>query len=394
MRTAEGHLVAFIDLLNDESMLGVTAAAAILAQPPADRPRLFAEHPEWLRTGTFDVLLANARDEMNRSALRAAEITGFVLEYLPLIRTQPGGELLLTIVRGTAHKDHASALYRRGKDYLAGALAHVQEALRIFKERPALFLECASARFVQAQIYQALGQLRAALAVLDECECVFAENGDAHRYLQVLEQRGFCYFEQAECATGRSRAASFEAASKDFLAALEEAERIPDREERARILNNLGHCAYELNDRIGARSYLERAITEFTDLGMTADVQRSLWGIAEIELLDGYPEAALVRLRSVYDEFVKRGMLGVAAMVRLEIAVKLSAALHNPRLAQEECASLASNPAAQHLPPSALKAASFLGLREVVTNDDVAYTASFLGRLAVDPAAPFEVPQA
>ena len=387
MRSAD-QLVSFMEVVNEEIAIGTTAAETLLAAPAPQWPNLLAQNPAWLRTGTFDVLLANARDEMNRSLIRAQDITSFVLTYVLLARTQPGAEILLDLVLGTAHKDHASVLYRRGREFLAEALRHVQEALRVFGRRPAMFLERANARFVQAQVYQALEQFNAAFALLDECEQVFAEQGDAYRYVQVLAQRGYCHFDLGAQAYGGAASASFRQAFTAFRDALAEAERIGERIECARLLNNLGHCANELGEHQAAREYLELAVHEFTALAMTADVQRALWGVAQLELAAGQHHLALRLLHEIYNQFVERGMLGDAALVRLDITVKLAVELNDARLAQEECEQLVRIDAWRHLPPNVRAAAQVLRGRTVTTTN-VVVVRDFLERYQANATSAF-----
>lgn len=395
MRSAE-HLATFMELLNEEVAIGSAAADALLAVPAQERSSLLARHPEWLRTGTFDMLLAKAREEMSRSAFVAEEITSFVLEHVLLCRQQPGGEVLLILVRGTAHKDHASALYRRGEgeEHLAAALRHIEEAFRIFSERPALFLERANVRFVQAQIYQALGEFTAALAVLEECEQVFADNGDAYRYLQVLMQRGFCHFQIAERARAGAATASYRQARTGFEDALAEAERIGEQRERARILSNLGHTVLQLNEPSTARDYFEQGARAFLALEMTADLQHALWGLAELEAIHGDHHRAKKLLEEIEAEFVARGMFADAALIRFDLTVRLADRLQDARMAQEACAALVNGPGIGELSAGMRDAIAYLAGASSPTLEDLTKTVAFLDRYETDAAATFERPGA
>jgi tetratricopeptide (TPR) repeat protein len=379
------EIAAFVTLLNDESAIGFHAARALLAVPAAGRDALLNAHPEWLRTGTFDELLETAREELDQNVNRADELTAFALRHIPRIGAIDGGELLLDLVAGTAEKDRASVLFRQGTD-LAGAMRHIEAAIRIFQCRDSLRLDRSSARLVEAQILHARGETPLALEILAECRAVFAQQGDARRFIKTVAQEGICHFDRGHLPD----------AHRAFTEALAEAERIGDARETARLRNSLANWALEAGDWVAARDYFVQALEELTALGMTSEVQRALWGIAELDARQGDVDGAVHLLRQVYQEFLDRGMHADAALVYLDIGMKLDAAVPEHGLAQGTCVHFARTMAVDTAPPSAQEAARYLGERSTDAPSAAALRAEmgrvydFFERFKRDPETGFD----
>lgn len=376
--------------LNDEVLHGDAAARSLLAVPPGDRDVLLALHPEWLRVGTFDQLLRHVREEVDRSAARALELTTFILRHLPRVPRPKTASVLYDLTRGNALKGHATALFREG-ERLAEALRVVGEAITIFSTSAAFRRDRADARFVQAQIWDALGETRVALDILDECEANFADFGDTRRFVRTVTQRGICLFEHALTLPDDAAAEYVQRAYAEFLAALDQAERIGDRRESARLHSNMGHCAVLLQEETAARDYFAAALREFRSLDMTGEVQRALWGIAELDAAAGEIESAVALMYDVYDEFLERGMPADAGLVLLDISRQL-AALH-PACAPAACTHFAATMSAAGVPGSLRKAALHLGQQAVAPPEilitEMGRVYDFFLRYKGDPATDF-----
>jgi tetratricopeptide (TPR) repeat protein len=379
------EIAAYVSLLNDESEAGFHAAGALLAVPAAERDALLDAHPEWLRTGTFDELLKAAREELDQNVHRAEELTTFALRHIPRLTARPEGEMLLELVAGTAEKDHASVLFRQGTD-LAAAMRHVERAIHIFDRRGALHVDRSGARLVEAQIWHARGETPLALEILAECRAVFAQQGDARRFVKTVAQEGICHFDR-----GRLREAH-----RAFVEALGEAERIGDARETARLRNSLANWALEMGQWVVARRYFVQALLEFTALEMTSEVQRALWGIAELDARQGNVDGAVRLLRQVYQEFLDRGMHADAALVYLDIGIKLDAAVPERGLAKGTCQYFARTMGVDDAPPSAREAACYLGQRgtdsisDELLRGEMGRVYDFFRRFKSDPAAAFD----
>jgi len=391
-------LNAFMALLNDEAKVGNRAASCLIEAPPGERGVLLATHPEWLRIGTFDALLKFAREEVDRSPARAEQITRFVLNHIDEVEATSDEDLLLDLLRGVAHKVHATVLFRRRED-LPAARQHIEEAVRVFGRRAALAPDRASARFVQAQIWHAMQETDIALEILDECEALFATRGDAHRYVQTLSQRGICYFELADDSSKTAPEVVdeyFERAHCAWVNALSEAERIGDARECARLKNSLGHWATAIGALPQARAYFVQAIEEFTALDMTGEVLRALWGVGELDAQQGNIDEAVALLRRVYQEFLDRGMAADAGLVYIDISRKLDQQRPELKLAYDACLHFARTMNAANAPPPARQAAAFLGERassRVSPEElraDMGRVYNFFDHLKRDPAAVFD----
>lgn len=376
--------------LNDEVLYGEEAARSLLAAPPGERDALLALHPEWLRVGTFDLLLRHVREEVDRSASNALAITTFVLRHLPRVPRPQIGTVLYDLTRGNALKGHATALFREG-ERLTEALGVVGEAITIFSTSAAFRRDRADARFVQAQIWDAMGETRVALDILDECEANFADFGDTRRFVRTVMQRGICLFEQALSMPDDAAAEYVQRAYAEFLAALDQAERIGDRRESARLKSNMGHCAVLLQEEAAAREYFAVALREFRSLDMTGEVQRALWGIAELDAAAGKIDDAIALMYDVYDEFLQRGMPADAALVLLDISRKLGS--RRPAYAQEACTHLASTMTGPVVPVKVREAAVHLGRQTAAPPErlmtEMGRVYDFLLRYKGDPATDF-----
>lgn len=381
------EIAAFVSLLNDESAVGDEAARALLSVPAVERDALLEAHPEWLRTGTFDELLETAREELDQNVNRADELTAFALRHIPRITAIEGGELLLDLVAGTAEKDRASVLFRQGID-LAGAMRHIEAAIRIFRRRDALHLDRSSARLVEAQIWHARGETPLALEILAECRAVFARQGDARRFIKTVAQEGICHFD-------RGGEEHLRAAHRAFVEALVEAERIGEARETARLRNSLANWALETGDWAAARQYFVQALQGFSELEMTSEVQRALWGVAELDARQGDIDGAVRLLQRVYQEFLDRGMHADAALVYLDIGMKLDAAVPGHGLAQVACGHFARTMAIESAPPPAQDAARYLGERSSEASAetlraDMGRVYDFFERFKRDPNTGFD----
>lgn len=347
------NILHFMTLLDDECERGEVAAAALLAAAPAARPSVLAEHPEWLCVGTFDVLLAAVPDELDRSALRAEELVTFVLAHLALLTAPPADDLLLDLVRGMAWKHRASVHYRQRQ--FQQALDAARAAVEIFTRRPGLVVDRAAALLVQAQVWHELGQTSAALQLLDDVEETFTAHGDALHWVQVLEQRGICLYD-----LGDENPRQYVAAQTVFLEAEAEARRIGAERELARIANNLGHCAVAIAQYSDAQRYFGRAFTAFHALRMEGEVQRTVWGIAEVAVARGQITEALDMLHVVYGEFLQRGMIATAALVLLDIGTIIADVTGDVTYAKNECARLEKSLGTYDLPTHVRAALRYL----------------------------------
>jgi tetratricopeptide (TPR) repeat protein len=385
---------AYIDLLNDEATVGATAVDALLATPGAERAALLRAHPEWLRVGTMNALLAEARTELDSSATTAAPIVELVHEFLDAVPAPADAPILVDRLRGSAWRDRASVYYRQGKN--KEAVAAAKEAAAIFGQRPALVVHHATALFVEAQACHALGLTKAAMRILDECRATFAEHGDTRHWVQALAMKAICLFDLGDRHPERRE--YYERARAVALEAEQEARRLADGRELARIHNTLGYCNLALRDITAARRYFGKAFTGFHALHMEGEVQRTIRGIALAAREQGQRGEALEMLHVVYREFLERGMPATAAGVLVEITDTVAELTKDVAFAQEECARLRASLGAYDLPASVAAAVAYAEQRaraaetSEALQKDLAPVRAFFTKYAQRPETPFLPP--
>jgi tetratricopeptide (TPR) repeat protein len=346
----------YFDLLNSEATAGGDAAEVLLSVPASDRERLLEDHPEWVRIGTFHALLQAAREELNRNALNAEALVVFVLDHLADIPVPAGAPILFDRLAGTAWKDRGSVHYRRGENKLA--LAAAQRAIAIFSQRPALVVHRASALFLQAQVWNALGQTTAALSLFSQCQATFAEHGDARHWVQALEMRAFCLFDLGE--SHPEKPDYYMQARSIALEAEAEARRLADEGELARIHNTLAYCNLALYAYGDAQRYFGKAFAGFNALHMDAEVQRTILGLAELARGRGQRLEAIDMMHGVYRQFLDRGMPTAAAAVLVELTDTIVATQGDVAFARSECEKLVFSLGEYDLPGSVRAAVEYV----------------------------------
>jgi tetratricopeptide (TPR) repeat protein len=345
----------YLHLLNTEAEAGTAAANELLAAPVPERDALLRDHPAWLRIGTMNALLAVAREELDRQPTSAEAIVTLVVRHLNAVPAPPGAPILLDRLHGTAWKDRGSVHYRR--DEPEAALAAAKQAIAIFSRRPALIVHRASALLLLAQVWHALGHTPAALDLLSDCQVTFGQHGDARHWVQAVEMRAFCEFDLGEGPPPDLN--HFRQARTLLLEAQEEALRLRDARELARIHNSLGYCSLALVQQTNAarqyadaQRYFGKAFTGFSALRMDAEVQRTVFGIADLARQRGQIDQFITMMRGVYTEFFQRDMLRCAAVVLLAIADGFTAATGDVLVAKEECDRLVACVAAATAAPA------------------------------------------
>jgi tetratricopeptide (TPR) repeat protein len=298
----------YLALLNDEEEFGSEAAECLLAAPAHAWPTLLHEHPDWIRFGTLDYLLNIAHDDLYRDPLHALAIANLVVAHVDAIPRVFPDEFLYVQLRGLAWKELASALYTL-KEY-EQAEKPAEAAVTTFAERSSLAVDWANARFVQAQIWHERGRTAAALTALDDAVQVYAEYGDAQRYLWTIEFLANIKFDCEEYVAARDL----------YTTAIEEAVRLHDVEAEARSRSNRGACEVYLGEDLEASEDLRRALTSLVSLGMSASVPATIWTFAKLTRRQGDLYRARTTLEAVYATFLRLGMIQHAMSVLVELS--------------------------------------------------------------------------
>jgi tetratricopeptide (TPR) repeat protein len=214
----------FLTFLNDEARVGGKAASALVQAGVADRDALLRSHPEWLRYGTLIALLNAAHDALNIDPLEALELARLVLALVPKTSIPTSPAFLRDQIVGLAWKERGNAFYTQGRDYQDAADAGLRAA-EILGTNPVLEVERASALVLVALALHKLGRSPDAEEVLAEAIRIFADHGEARRFLDAIQTQAIIALDHNDLPRAQER----------YLRAYEEADRLDDRPERTRM---------------------------------------------------------------------------------------------------------------------------------------------------------------
>jgi tetratricopeptide (TPR) repeat protein len=375
-------LAQFEDVLNWRAQSHQPAAertAALLALPTDELgPAITAIADEDL-LGVLECVLHAAREKLDREPSRSRRYTDLVLAHMDRARVPQGAEPFIELLHAQAWKEQANALHATGD--LLGALIATQRGIGALGANPAYTLERADLELLEAHLHHDQGDWETALARVRACAAQFRLHGDIRRVVRARTTEGGFLYERRRYAE----------AEHAFRTAFDGAERANDEETRVRLANNLGHCAVQRGDYTMANAYFTTALVGFDTLGMEAERQRALWGLASIlAKTDQVPEA-IAQLNAVQADFLAREMVLDAAFVALAI-VELLVRVDRVALFPSVCKNLVVTFANAGMTANALNALAYLDDRvrgRTVTTQEVERVRTFVHALADDPSAVF-----
>jgi tetratricopeptide (TPR) repeat protein len=378
-----------VHALNEEAAVADVAVNALLTTSAEQREQLLAQNPGWLRIGVLEGVLDAVRIETDRNQELAFELATFVVTHMAHVASPEGSTLLLDLFLGSAWRDYGTTCYRREK--FDDALDAANRAVTYFLRHDALLVDRGTALMLKAQAMHELGHTTGALDLLSECEAIFAEHGEAHRYIQSLEQRGNCLFDLAE-----KNPTLLDDAEAEWREAEKQAIAINDRREVARIANAFGHAALRRDALADAQRQFARAFLGFSSNAMDGELQRAIWGIADIAAARGQFDAARTMFRNLVRQFWMRGMVSAAASVLSEL-IQLLIASQSLADVREECLQLITE-AANDAVGNVAEALAYLH-HVIMTaedaetiRDNVLYMRDFVRHAGDEPAAVFMPP--
>src|ERR1051325_6683847 len=378
-----------VHALNEEAAVADVAVNALLTTSAEQREQLLAQNPGWLRIGVLEGVLDAVRIETDRNQELAFELATFVVTHMAHVASPEGSTLLLDLFLGSAWRDYGTTCYRREK--FDDALDAANRAVTYFLRHDALLVDRGTALMLKAQAMHELGHTTGALDLLSECEAIFAEHGEAHRYIQSLEQRGNCLFDLAE-----KNPTLLDDAEAEWREAEKQAIAINDRREVARIANAFGHAALRRDALADAQRQFARAFLGFSSNAMDGELQRAIWGIADIAAARGQFDAARTMFRNLVRQFWMGGMVSAASSVRSEL-IQLLIASQSLADVREECLQLITE-AANDAVGNVAEALAYLH-HVIMTaedaetiRDNVLYMRDFVRHAGDEPAAVFMPP--
>lgn len=360
----EARISDYLELLNEEDERGGQAAEALLASPAEAWPEMLHAHPEWVRFGTFDCLLAIAHDDLYRAPLRSLDIANLVIQHIDAIPRVFPEDFLYVQLRGLAWKELANALYtlRRFQEAEVPALA----AVSTFAEEPSLAVDRANARFVQAEIWHELGRTDDALKAMDDAIHVYAAYGDAQHYLFAIEFLGMIEFDRG----------NYTVAYDLFATAIEKAQSLRDTQAEARSRSNRGACAVRLGRYLEATEDLGQAVTALIALGMYAAVPDCIWNFAKLLRDQGDLQEARSTLEGVYADFLRLGMVAHAMSVLVELSAVIAELDRDVPMARLLCGRFVQAIGPYHTDDSVRAAADYLSRATHATETTAEFVAA------------------
>lgn len=379
-RVAE--LVRLANRVEDEKAAAATLFPRLLSYALAHEDAEPVLPAEWQTCGTVHVLLTASeerRDRLPQEALALARLAAQLAMRVPLHLYHVRYVMAL---RGDAWRAHGDLLRHVGD--FPSAIRALEDAERHFSDSPTGTFDLAIVHVIQASVLGQIGREEEALGLLHRAARVFREYGDAERFIQTRFREAVIRYEQ-----GRIREAH-----ATFVSLLQPAEEGAFLGTLARLYTNVGQCAVDLGDVVGAREAFAKALPLYENLGMETPVLRTRWGLARLLLSTGHVAQVLPQLDALQEHFARLGMIGDAGLValdRAEALLLLGRAQEVPSLIR----SLVDTFVASGVTPQAMRALAYLkeaAASEHVTTSAVRYVRAFLERLSRHPTEVFAPP--
>ncbi len=280
-------------------------ARALRETPREEWPRL-ATRPDLRNSGALNRLEAEVSARLEKEpqeALLLSDLAASIAETLP---PDSYPAVVLAQLRAHAWKDRAQALAYIGR------YPEALEALDRAESRlsfGSLTHDRAIVRYVRALTLQKVNRFEESREMLAECSQVFRDHGDDRRYLYCGVAEGIQLYRQRR----------FRQAYDVFLPLLEVARQSGDLETEARLQNNLGHCAAEIDDVSAANMHLSQSIAAFTELGKTFEAMRTEMTFGRLLVTRGAIAMGIQRLHDARRSFLMHDMVEDAGICGLEL---------------------------------------------------------------------------
>ncbi len=291
------------------------AAAREKLQPLLESPERFeaarvAEDAEFQSSAVVEVLtdLADAlHDARPQFALTLADAAVSIGMSLAAVH-----ELRFKSLLGYARLARAKALF------IIGRYREAEEELRIADgafadDRYATEWDFARVRLLRSNVFVETHRLDDAVAQASHAARVFAEFGDARRYLAARLIEGGVLFVRRD----------YRDAARLLDDAAEQSRKTRDQLNRARARQTAGNCYIELGEFARAEAYLNEAVELWKQLGLNVECVRSSWSLGVLARARGDFETAIARIGDAAVQFDAAGVINDAAVARLELAEEL-----------------------------------------------------------------------
>ncbi|MGZ8732897.1 MAG: tetratricopeptide repeat protein [Thermoanaerobaculia bacterium] len=292
----------------EEDRAAKAILATLLAAPAKVAWKNLGAQRRFRTGGVVRELNARAHDVCaNRplDALTFADAAISVAEALPDDAYPSSGVFEL---RGTAWKERANALIRRGD--FTEAHESLNRAERAYGKLTSQGFGMATVALVRAAAFYQQERLPEADAMAARAEVGFAHLGDDDRHMRALHLRGSI----------RYAARDLGSASQLFRRVLDYGESMRQPVWIAKALYALGDCELDRGNIGEASMHFTRARALFLKSGPETDRVSTDWSIGRLLIAIGKHEEAIRQLRGVMDEFEARDMVTDAALVGLDVS--------------------------------------------------------------------------
>lgn len=300
---------ALVDAVQDQSAgngLSSVAIRLLRETPYAEWPRL-GERAELHNIAALAELRRQAEARINRVPLESLTLAQVATTIADRLSSDSYPSFILAELRAHAWKDRGMALgYLARYGEALDALDHADEILKPFD---ALAYVQAHVDLVRASVLRNAGRFDESLAALEACASVFERQRDRRRQLLCRNAEAAVYY----------RMGRFREALQAWLAIVDMATEVNDREMLAGIHNNISHSLIDLGEFDAAEQHLADAIALFTELGQDVHVARSRMALGRLFVRKGEVNRGIDELHSVRELFLVRNLVEEAGLCGLDI---------------------------------------------------------------------------
>jgi tetratricopeptide (TPR) repeat protein len=387
------------DAVDSDAVVELRAFANRSAEEDRGALRLLAEYEEpdaaprfvWAdipskseyRTGGMARLLCNRANGMcTRKPLYALALAEAAVRISADLPDASYPRATIHELRGEAWKEQANALVSLGR--FDEALEALTEAEAEYRQLPHEGFGLVAVTFVRATILHEQDQLEAADQLARESAEAALHLGSIDRCMRALHLQGEI----------RRGCGDLSGAVELFARVLRYGEEIRDKRWIALEARALGVCHLELMNIAQASSHLATSLRLCTEMDSAVEVTLTRWAIARLTFLQGNPEEAVRRLRTVVGELTGQGMLTDAAIASVHLAEILNA-IDRTREIPKLLAGVVQTFVAAGMLSGALSALAYL--KEVSTTGTMTpamflYVRQFIARAERQPALRFAPP--
>jgi tetratricopeptide (TPR) repeat protein len=278
-----------------------------LRDTPIEEWPSLAESQPLRNNAVLEQLSEEVRKRLERNPVEALAIANLAASIAESLPASAYPAVVLGQIRSTALRDRANALRYLGRlDEAYDSIATAEARLNAF---PGAAHDRAIVWLVKSMILGQMDLFDDAEGTITAASGIFAEVNDSHRFLQAGLVHGNLLVRQKR----------YEDAQQVFRDLLSVAILGRDVEMQARLHNNLGSCATNLEDYGSASIHYSQAIARFTDLGLTGEVARTERGAGAVLIGKGQIDLGMARLREARQTFTRLHMPEEAGLCALRL---------------------------------------------------------------------------